>query len=382
MGGSAPSVLGRAAPRLASAIAASPDPFVMMLDDLHDALAGLPRRPGRGGRGYPSRIHWSPRAAPAAVFPPASAAPATRWRSGPPISPSTPRAHNKSSCRRRSSSALEAATELTNEPKAGPSGSSRGADCAKEQPAGGAGRHRRRPIRRRLPYRESLQQPEDVRQFPPSYRSAQQLTSPVVDAVARGRRRTPASSVPRRSVRLSSWSRWTVGASGTASTRFPRVPAQRAAAHRARGHREAALLVAGPTGTRPTVPPLASSICCTAGERQRCVQAHHGADSSPFGAGDFHRAALARRLDDVDVGQSAARRRLRGARVRAPDGRTTEHACDHLDTGRRPRPSTQCLDGTASFEPDKQARGQYTSPTGQGLERTTGFEPATLTLAR
>ena len=51
------SVLGRAAPRLASAFAASPSPFVLMLDDLHElhspachdalgvVISGLPRAP-------------------------------------------------------------------------------------------------------------------------------------------------------------------------------------------------------------------------------------------------------------------------------------------------------------------------------------------------
>ena len=36
MAGLGVSVLGRAAPRLAAAFAASPDPFVLMLDDLHE----------------------------------------------------------------------------------------------------------------------------------------------------------------------------------------------------------------------------------------------------------------------------------------------------------------------------------------------------------
>ena len=45
MGGVGMSVLGRAAPRLASALRASPDPFVLMLDDLHELRSsGLPRR--------------------------------------------------------------------------------------------------------------------------------------------------------------------------------------------------------------------------------------------------------------------------------------------------------------------------------------------------
>ena len=55
VGGSGVSVLGRAAPRLASAFQASPDPFVLMLDDLHElrspachdvlevAISGIPR---------------------------------------------------------------------------------------------------------------------------------------------------------------------------------------------------------------------------------------------------------------------------------------------------------------------------------------------------
>ena len=52
MGGLGVSVLGRAAPRLAAASHASPAPFVLMLDDLHDLLAGAgqpgPRATQRG----------------------------------------------------------------------------------------------------------------------------------------------------------------------------------------------------------------------------------------------------------------------------------------------------------------------------------------------
>ena len=36
MSGLGVSVLGRAAPRLASALRTSPEPFVLMLDDLHE----------------------------------------------------------------------------------------------------------------------------------------------------------------------------------------------------------------------------------------------------------------------------------------------------------------------------------------------------------
>ncbi len=65
MGGLGVSVLGRAAPRLASALRASPAPFVLMLDDLHELRSpALPRRPQRRDLGDPAGApSWSRRAA-------------------------------------------------------------------------------------------------------------------------------------------------------------------------------------------------------------------------------------------------------------------------------------------------------------------------------
>ena len=106
MGGLGVSVLGRAAPRLASALRTSPAPFVLMLDDLHElrspgchdvlsvVISGIPRRLS-AGRGEPLR-----------AAPPAAAAGVrgTRWSSARATWPSTRPAPSRSSRRRTSAS--------------------------------------------------------------------------------------------------------------------------------------------------------------------------------------------------------------------------------------------------------------------------------------
>jgi LuxR family transcriptional regulator, maltose regulon positive regulatory protein len=103
MGGLGLSVLGRAAPRLASEFSASPVPFVLMLDDLHElqspachdvlgvVISAIPRGSQLAAASR-SEQPYCPGCGPQAM----------RWRSGQATWPSTRPAPGRSSRRRRS----------------------------------------------------------------------------------------------------------------------------------------------------------------------------------------------------------------------------------------------------------------------------------------
>ena len=101
MGGLGVSVLGRAAPRLASALRTSPAPFVLMLDDLHEL-----RSPGCHDvlsvviSGIPPARSWSRRAASSSLTCRGCGRRGTRWSSGRATWPSTRPGPSRSSRRR------------------------------------------------------------------------------------------------------------------------------------------------------------------------------------------------------------------------------------------------------------------------------------------
>ena len=152
VGGLGVSVLGRAAPRLASAFRASPQPFVLMLDDLHElrspachdalgvAISGIPRAHSSSRRVVPSSRTCR-----------GCGRRVTRWSSGPATWPSTRPAPRRSSRRHRSSSARRAGRRRDRAHRRLAGRPVPRCGDREREPRRGADGHRRRPVRGRLP---------------------------------------------------------------------------------------------------------------------------------------------------------------------------------------------------------------------------------------